>query len=236
MGNLQYILLGLVFSISIISCGSDSNESDASSAFLYNIDFESPTHSVGEAPTTGLGPVPRDTVTEIKAGTPLVAANFGVVVSQSLDFDSSDLQGDQIGLSLDDLPSSNIYCFEADILVNTVSDPGQPFAIIFDTPQIRTINFHSDGIIQPFVPLLGSLTTGTYSFDTEINIKVEIDLTPGVDGWQIFIDDALMHSGGFGGATAINSIRVTTPVTPDPTPVLAAIDNIRVSGEGCLIN
>lgn len=214
-----------------MGCLSDSKESDTSSALLYNISFEPPTHTVGMQPAIGHDSKPRNTVTDIMFGTPTVAGNFGGLASQSLEFDSSDLQGDQIRLSLIDLPSSDLYCFEADVLVNTVSDLSQPFTILFDTPQVRNISFYSDGTIRPYVPFLTSVTTGNYSYGIETNIRVKIDLA--LDEWQIFVDGTLMHSGGFGGATDINSIRVSTPVILNPTTVLAAIDNIRVSGDDC---
>jgi len=236
VARLKFVLTVFIFCVSITGCLNDSDDSVVTNpnTVLYNIDFESPKHTVGLAPAVGDGPVPRDTVSSVNVGTPLITANFGAVNSQALQFDSSDNQGDQVSINLNDLPSSNLYCFEADVLINSIFDITQPFTIFFDTPQIRRIDFKSDGKIQPFVPLLGAATTGDYSFDVEINIKVEINLN--LDQWNIYTDDALMHSGGFGSATAIDTIRISTPITASPASVITSVDNIRISNKGCQIN
>lgn len=233
MVRFSFLLTIFILSVSVTGCKSKSNNPVVftPNTPLYNIDFESPTHTVGLAPATGASDAPRNTVSSANVGTPLITANFGAVNSQAVQFDSSDNEGDLIRMNLNDLPSSMLYCFEADILVNSIDQFIYPFAIYFDTPEVRSISFRSDGNIYPFVPSLSGSSTGSYSFDVAINIKVEINLT--LDQWDIYTNNTLMHSGGFGSASAIDAVRIATPTIANPGSVIASVDNIRISSKAC---
>ena len=107
----------------------------SAAATLYDVDFGSPPHTVGLPPATGDDPPPRDTVSSVNLGAPIVVSSAGGLIDQPLEFDSFDGQGDQIQLDLFDLPPSTFYSLECDVLVIAVEPFGE-LAILFDTPQI----------------------------------------------------------------------------------------------------
>jgi hypothetical protein len=195
-------------------------------AVLYNLDFSTPPHTVGLPPATGGGPPPRNTVSSIPFGTPLVVSSFGVLIDQPLEFDSFDGQGDQIRLVLSDLPASTFYRLETEVLVENLATQGN-LGILFDTPTVRTIRFVQSGNINIFVPGIISGSIGTFRFGTVVNLRVDVDLAN--DNWEIYLDNVLAHSGAFGAATAVTAIRFSTNVTSPPPGVSAGIDNVIVT-------
>ena len=193
---------------------------------LYDLDFSSSSHTVGSPPVTGAGTAPRTTVWSINFGTPTVVSSFGVLTDQPLEFNALDGQGDQIQLSLADLPTGSTYVLTAQIVVGEIAARGS-FRVFFDTPQVRSINFNSDGTVKVFVPGGSSPTIGTFGFGEKIDLKVEVDLS--ADHWNVYLDGVSVLSADFGGATRVTAIRVTTDVLPSPPGSRAAIDNLRVS-------
>jgi hypothetical protein len=151
---------------------------------LYNIDFGSPPHTVGEPPVEGGGPPPRATISDIRFGTPLVVTDLGPLVDQPLRFE----YGDQIALQINDLPLDDDYALECDLVVVSVSGR---FAIFFDAPSIRRISFKPDGTIDLFPQ--GDVI-GTYEFDTLVHMRVEVDLD--ADTWVIYLDDVMVYLPG----------------------------------------
>jgi len=193
---------------------------------LYDIDFGTPPHTVGLPPVVGGGPAPRNTVSSIIFGSPTVVSTFGPLVDQPLEFDSFDGQGDQIGLSISDFPPSYTYALQCELTALSLASSGD-FAVIFDTPTVRTIRFASTGAINVFVPGVFSGSVGTYTLGTVVLLQVEINLA--ADTWDIHVNNVPVHSGGFGGATAVNTIRFSTPVTPTPPGASAGLDNVIVA-------
>jgi hypothetical protein len=195
-------------------------------AVFYDIDFGTPPHTVGLPPAVGAGPPPRDTVSSINFGTPTVVSAFGVLTDQPCEFDSFDNQGDQIQLNLNDLPSTNFYTMDCDLVVADISGSNGEYVILFDTPTVRTIRFLANGDIVVFVPGDPTVTIGTYTFGSLIHVRSEIDL--GSDSWRIFLNNVPVHAGSFGGAVEIVAIRFSTNVTTNPPGVSAGLDNVLV--------
>jgi len=193
---------------------------------LYDIDFGSPPHTVGLPPVIGGGPAPRNTVSGIPFGSPTVVASFGPLLDQPLEFDSFDGQGDQIRLTLNDFPPSYTYTLQCELTALTLESQAD-FAILFDTPTVRTIRFSSTGSINIFVPGVFSGSVGTYTLGTVVLLQVDIDLA--ADTWNITVNNVPVHSGSFGGATQVMTIRFSTPVTPSPPGATAGLDNVVVS-------
>jgi len=194
-------------------------------AALYDVDFGTPPHTVGLPPLTGAGPPPRDTVSGINFGTPTVVSGFGVLTDQPCEFNSFDDQGDQIQLDLDDLPPAATYSLDCDLTVADVTG-NDDFAVIFDTPFVRTIRFNANGDIVASVPGVRTVVIGTYTLGTLIHLRVEIDLA--TDLWHIFINNVPAHSGSFGGSTELLAIRFSTSVLKHPPGVNAGLDNVVV--------
>jgi hypothetical protein len=51
---------------------------------LYDVDFGSPPHVIGQAPILGTDPAPRQTLTRIVFGNPIVVDNLGTLADQPL--------------------------------------------------------------------------------------------------------------------------------------------------------
>ncbi|HWN81133.1 MAG TPA: hypothetical protein VNM87_03470, partial [Candidatus Udaeobacter sp.] len=192
----------------------------------YNVTFSSPLHTVGQPPTVGAGPAPRATVSAIPFGTPQVVASQGALTTQPLRFSSADNQGDQIQVNLNDLAAHPAYDIQAQVLITSMA-PSGTFSFVFDTPTTRNLSFNASGQITMVVPPAPLQVIGTYTVGQVMNLEVNIDLTG--NHWDILIDGAAIHSGGFGGATQLNAVRIGTNVTANPPAVVTAIDNLVIT-------
>jgi hypothetical protein len=195
-------------------------------AVLYSVDFGSPPHTVGQPPVTGAGPAPRNTVSAISSGTPTVAGAALDLADQPCAFSSYDGEGDQLKLDLTDLPSAPSYTIAADVLV-AAGDPDGVFSFLFDTPEVRTIHFNRDETVSVFVPGSGDNTIGVYKLGAMVHLDVDIYLE--LDMWTIKLNGTEFYTGDFGGASALESVRIGTSVVPSPPRCLAAIDNLVIT-------
>ncbi len=200
----------------------------ASGLSYYEIDFGTPPHQLGQPPVVGAGPPPRATISGIYFGTPMVVANFGSMIDQPCEFNSFDAEGDQIAIDLTDLPGSDFYAMACDILVADLNSSGT-FTVLFDTPSVRTIRFTASGDVDAYVPGVLSDTIGSFTIGTIVHLEVRIDLL--LDVWEVDLDGIGIHSGAFGDASEVNTVRFSTNVTANPPGVSAAIDNISISEE-----
>jgi hypothetical protein len=114
------------------------------------------------------------------------------------------------------------YVLTAEVVVSEIASGGA-FTVVFDTPQVRSVSFISDG----FVKATPGGIIGTFNFGEKIDLRVEIDLT--TDRWNIFLGEVLFHSGDSWDTAQINAIRVTTDVLSPPDGSRAAIDNLVVT-------
>ena len=125
-------------------------------------------------------------MSSINFGTPTVQSTVSALTLQPCEFDSSDGQGDQMYLKIDDLPAFDRYCFSCKVvLTGSWSSQLGSFSVHFDAPQVRTVKFYIDGAVRYY--FLGGLQNlTTVSFDTQILLEVEIG-----GGWgQLGIVDA----------------------------------------------
>jgi hypothetical protein len=209
---------------------------------LYDVDFGSPPHTVGQAPVTNTDLPPRDGPSSINFGNPTVVSEFGLLTDQPLEFNSFDGTGDQVQFTISSPFDPNLpplvssYNIEADLVIEAVENLFNPISILIDTPEVRTISFRSDGTVTCFVPFLGCGTDafgtiGTFTFGALIHLRIELS----GNTWQISLNDALVHSGPFnptgGGAFAV---RVSVPSPPGR----AGLDNVMICsvsspGEDC---
>ena len=203
-------------------------------ALLYDIDFSSPPHTVGLPPVVGSGPAPRETVSEIGFGTPTVVAALGALTEQPLQLDSFDNQGDQIELQIDDLPASNFYCLQSDVLVTQAQNiAGADLTFVFDTPQgVRSISFEGDGDVSALVTNGGlSGVIGNYTLGDVVHLGVEIDLVN--DVWLVHLDGVLAMKESFGAVDVLRAVRGLDAVVASPQRVTGAIDNLTINETVC---
>ena len=151
-----------------------------------------------------------------------MVSSFGALTGQPLELNALDGQGDQIKLNLTDLPADSTYVLTTEIVISEIASGGR-ITVVFDTPQVRSISFNSDGSVTA----TGGGVIGTFGFGEKIDLKVEIDLS--TDTWNVFLGEIWSLSTTFGGATQVTGIRVTTDVVPSPPGSSAAIDNLRVT-------
>ena len=141
----------------------------------------------------------------------------------ALIFDSTDGVGDQIEVR------GAISAIEADIVIGEVGKDG--FSLLLDTPQVRTVTFHGDGSVRIFNPSLPfgetSVKVGDFATGTKMHLSISVDQKK--DSWSIIVTNgnaALVYYQGPFGATKVESIRFSTPVTADPPRVRATITNL----------
>lgn len=196
-------------------------------ALLYDLDFSTPPHTVGQPPVTGSGAAPRQTVSSVNHGNPTVVAAHGPMAVQPCRFNSVDGTGDQIELRLDDLPASNRYYLAADIvLTDAPVSPLAQFNVIFDAPTVRVIDFCGNGIVRLLDPNLGPLEFPGLLIGDVVRLEVEVDLD--TDIWRVSLDGDLLHEGSFGPSTGIESVRFSTDVSQPLEPIRAGLDNVRI--------
>ncbi|MDH5732104.1 MAG: hypothetical protein OEZ58_24230, partial [Gammaproteobacteria bacterium] len=198
------------------------------------IDFEDrTTNIVGQRPPTGLGVIPRTTVSRIMFGAPSIQPSSIDGLGQALLFAPSGTSYDQVFLETADLAAATQYCFESDILVHNILGSNNGFTVLFDTPQVRRIDFNQNGSIDKFVPFVaGSSTSGVFGFNEVFTLQVSIDLSS--DTWTIYQNGNNISSGGFGGATELRSIRLSSGSLSGVIDVRTEVDNIVLrSGELC---
>ena len=203
----------------LVIVGALSAAPAAEAQLFYDVDFSSPTHTVGQPPTTGGGPPPRDTVSSIVFGDPTVVTAVGALNDQPCEFRSVDGTTDQFLLQLDDLPADTKYRLKCKVIfISGTSN----FTILFDTPQVRNIHFQPNGTVRIFVPGGSNKVIGNYMIGQVVELQVDVDFD--ADNWEIRLDGTLAHSGAFGAATELRSIRYSLPQA-----ALAGVDDIEIT-------
>ena len=216
---LQYMWIGVC---AVVAAGGAAGTAHA---LLYDLDFENPPHTAGFPPVVGAGPAVRHVISEINDGNPLVVSALGAMVDQPCQFDAWDGEGDQIVLELSDLPASDFYTLECDVLVETI-EADAAFTILFDAPNVRNIYFDSSGDIIAFVGGVANWDIGNYNLGDIVHLRVDVDLQN--DLWTIYVNGALRLHETFDSASALDAIRFSTDVYVGAPGCLAAIDNVTV--------
>jgi hypothetical protein len=227
-------LLLPLLTFSLVACVLLATADDAH-ALLYDVDFSTPPHTVGQPPATGGGPPPRETVSQILTGDPTVLASVGALTHQPLRLNSFDGSRDKISFRLDNLPASDHYCLMADVLVNQADDNGQ-LDFVLDAPTRPTIHFQGDGTIKAFVSgvTADSLVIGHYALGDVVGLQISIDLV--TDIWEISLDGVLKFLGYIESAeeiVAIEAVEVATAGVTGNARVRGAIDNLTIIATVC---
>jgi len=198
-----------------------------SAQVLYDVDFSSPPHTVGEAPATGAGATPRSTVTSV-SNEPEVVAASGALDTQPLEFDEG---FESVTLDLTDLDPATTYLITANVIVH---DETQEFAYVrvsLEAPSIRNVTFFGSGDVTQVVAGDDESTIGTFTPGVVVAVEILVDL--GGDAWSIRLDGELAHTGSFGGATAIDRVNLTSTGT-SAFIVRGAVDDVMIEADPLL--
>jgi hypothetical protein len=192
------------------------------------IDFGSPTHTVGNLPTTGSS---TDTISSVIFGEPIVETSFGSLSNQSLVFNPNIHDYEQVELNVG--LGHNNYKISFDIETNNLVGSLYSFNVILDTPEVQTLNFHGrNGYIYTFQSEIGSKSIGFIDDNSLIHVEIDVDLKN--NKWHIGTGILPTYTGDFHAKdNDIFSIRFSLSpwyggAALDPT-VSVDIDNIVVS-------
>ncbi len=198
---------------------------------LYDVDFGSPPHTVGNVPVVGeTDPAPRKVPTLIRFGDPTVVAAMGAMTDQPCAFGNGTTGYDQLQFYVDPgapggFPAAYpVYRLEVDLLPETLS--GDALVLLFDCPGTQKITFYSNGEIEAYFgwPPLEQII-GTYTAGVPVHVDAELDVvTP---HWKIWLDGVLVVDDAFH-ASRLSSFRINL-TGHDPTSE-AAVDNVRLYG------
>ncbi len=187
---------------------------------LYDVDFGTPPHSLGQPPTTGAGAFPRDVPTDLLGTGIEVVAGSGALsdqpaqlsgdATQFIGFSLSGSGFDAFQITLDLLPSSLAFGTEARLSV--------------DTPSTNSMNFRWNGDIAIFD---GDLTLGvvdTFTVGTLLQVAIDFDL--GAGAWSIDVNGNEIHAGSLLGTLTAPAFRIGA--FGNDYTILA--DNVQIAG------
>ncbi len=213
-------------------------EAEVFSDVLYDIDFSSPTHVVGEQMTVGYGPVPRNTPSMSNFGEQIVVTSYGSLTEQPIQLipDTSSINPYaysqfRLDLSTFEYP---IYRLDFDVyLENMTVGSWDGFTALFDVPVTVRLNFTNEGNIvgRHYNPI------GSFDFSQLLSMSILVDLPDNT--WSITCNSEHLYTGQFfypypahpDLPTFIRSIRFSLrDDLADSVAPGAAIDNIKVIG------
>lgn len=190
----------------------------------YRVDFSSPPHTVGMPPSQGTTSAPSNGVSTIVFGKPTVVGAFGALTQQPLELRGggsfTDYSQIQFGLG----HVNDFLTFESDFYVRSdVSSDGLRF--IFDTPEVRTVDFAPNGQISVFVPGVASGAVGKYELNRKNTFRAHINLRTAT--WRLFLNGILLNESNFN-ASKVEGIRINLARAAAQSPA-AALDNIVIN-------
>ena len=178
----------------------------ASAQQLFDIDFESPLHTIGSAPAVG-GP---NGPSEVRFSNPIVVED-NLLPSQSLEFQlptapASEINGlEQIVFELG--TGAELYRLRFDLIFDALIPAefsGESFKLNFDTPTVQNLSFQRfdpEGPIQikvfqprPDGPSV-SRTIGTVEDGEVLNLVIEVDVA--AQRWTIVAGQRKLFDGNF---------------------------------------
>jgi len=207
----------------------------AHAQIYYDIDFSSPTHTVGVPVSVGSGP---NEVSGITSGTPTVVSSYDHLLNQPLRMDMTGndptFYYDQFVLTL---PAPFTPSLRVDFDFDSIGLLGSPaqFAMFFDTPTIRRLDFRYDGTIGLFGRSMSGYyykTIGRFSDRTAYHLTVAVDQTHGI--WDVYQNGVLLSEDIWTADYGIQEIRFSYGLyegTSIPDRSSIGIDNIVVTGK-----
>jgi hypothetical protein len=198
---------------------------------LYDVDFGTPPHTVGQPPTVGRGPAPRDVPTRINFGAPTVVAAVGVMDQQPLRFGHPTSFYDQVSFGLGNQFGDGGFDFQlrryhVELTVMMVSTG--ILQIFFDIPSAHRVQFTSTGgdQIRAVAPGADGYDVAIGEWEPGVPIRLVVDVYWTARRWTIALDGEEVFSGPFR-TRCCGGVRMLRPSASNGT--IAAIDDIIVS-------
>lgn len=197
-------------------------------SLLYDVDFGTPPHTVGQPPVAGGGPAPRNVPTAIRVGSPTVVAAEGVMDQQPLRLGSGTATFDQLAFATSQFDGGFSFQFPTyhfELTVMVVQNAGE-LAIFFDGPSAHAVRFKPDGRINARTLGAGGYieTIGQWEAGVPMRLVVDID-RPG-EQWTIALDGEDVFSGHYR-ISCCHGMRMLRPSATRGT--IAAIDDVLVA-------
>ena len=212
-----------------------SSQEDLSSTpiLLYDVDFGTPPHTVGQPPVVGRGPAPRNVPTKINFGAPTVVAAVGVMDRQPLRFRTGRLTYDQLSFGIGnrfgdggfDFQLSR-YHFELTVMMVSTTGVNPELVVFFDGPTAHAVRFKGDGRINArtlgddgYIETIGEWEPG-------VPIRLVVDIFRSAERWTIALDGEEVFSGSYH-ISCCGGMRMLRPSASVGT--IAVIDDVIVS-------
>ncbi len=227
------VFVGILNMSSAIAIGAAALLSSAASAqvLLYDVDFGSPLHTVGSAPTVSLGAAPRrgpSAVTNGFTSLPRVVSSLGPLTNQPVELQPlATITAENCRFDVteaDGFPTSYArYEMEFDLVImNGGRVAGGGFTLFADVPTVRSVWWRWDGTI--------SGSTATWNVGELQHVFATYDLN--TQRYDVFVNGTQIITGAALNATAIRAFRLSvgnnTNQQGDVT--LAGVDNVRIWG------
>jgi hypothetical protein len=204
-------------------------------ALLYDVDFSTPPHIVGEPPVLGDGPTPRDTPSVIFAGEPLVVAALGALGDQPCAFGDDPHSGiEQLRFVTAPEPEPHglpeaydTFLIEMDVLIEVASIEDQ-LKIFVDGPAAHSVQFNPPDEIRAIVSGDEGYDTLIGSFVEGLPVHLTIELDTIADTWSIMLDGDPVFAGAYPSQYLLY-VRISVSSNEVIDPI--AVDNVRIYGE-----
>jgi hypothetical protein len=163
---------------------------------LYDVDFGTPPHTIGDPPVLGTGPAVRETPTAINFGDPMVVDSWGMLQDQPCLFGVGTTGYDQLEFGVAESASGfpeeyDVYHAEMVVMIEILSGSSSDvFKVFLDAPAVNYVEFAPGGIIRVF-PGGGSI--GHYNYGIPLFLEMSLDL--GADQWRVYINGSHAHTG-----------------------------------------
>jgi hypothetical protein len=201
---------------------------------LYDVDFSTPPHVVGEPPVLGDGPCPRHTPSEIWFGEPLVVEALGALTDQPCAFGNHpEVAFDQLNFVVLPEPAEHgvpgtydAFHISVDLLID-VAAPQDLLKIILDCPSAHQMQFRPPDEIWVDVGGDGGYEQQIGSFQEGVPIHLDIVVNTQLNYWGVLLDGNPEFTGDFP-SEQLARLRFSLSSTEAEDPV--AIDNVFIEG------
>lgn len=190
---------------------------------LYNIDFSD--MPVSAAPKVSVTP---ESISGILLGNPKVVDQIGGL-EKALLFNTKDTATDREQVILHVKDVAEKFYFSVDIYSEKLKNSDNQLSILFDTPEIYSVNFHGMGFIHAYTPEKGSRTIGKITDNHIQRLEIEIDMA--AQQWQVYINSVSVYKNRFS-AIQLQSVRLYLSPwkddAQDTEQTQVAVDNIQL--------